>query len=88
MIAEPTPLLDPVTAQRVKHVLTQALRNGCLVREAKGEARGYLKAIRPALPQLHVAKAIDELLAEPDPLLGDLIHCEMDAHAQPPGSCG
>jgi hypothetical protein len=85
VIDEPPPLLDPVSAHRVKGILAQALRNGCLVREAKGEARVYLKAISPALPRAHVAEAIDELLAELDPPLGDLIHCEMKANAEPSG---
>lgn len=85
MIEQPSPLLDPVSAHRVENVLAQALRGGRTVREAKGEARGCLKAISPALPQMHVAKAIDELLAELDPLLGDLIHCEPDARAEPSG---
>lgn len=80
-----TSILDPVSAHRVRSVLAQALRSGCLVREAKGEARGYLKAISPALPHATVAGVIDSLLAELDPLLGDLIHCEMDAHAEPLG---
>jgi hypothetical protein len=57
MIDRPPPLLDPVSAHCVKQVLAQALRGGCTVREAKGEARGYLKAISPALPQTQVAEA-------------------------------
>lgn len=85
MIDQPPPLLDAVSAHRVKNVLAQALRGGCTVREAKGEARGYLKAISPALPQTHVAEAINELLAELDPLLDDLIHCEPDARVEAPG---
>lgn len=84
MIDQPPPLLDAVSAHRVKNVLAQALRGGCTVREAKGEARGYLKAISPALPQTHVAEAINELLAELDPLLDDLIHCEPDARVEAP----
>jgi hypothetical protein len=81
----PPPLLDPVTAHRVRHMLAQSLRGGCTVREGMWEARGYLKAVSPALPQTHVAEAVEELLAELDPLLGDLIHCEPDARAEPPG---
>jgi hypothetical protein len=85
-MTDPTPsLVDPVTAHRVRNTLAQALRGGCTLVEAKGEARGYLKAISPALPQAHVAEVIGQLLADLDPLLGDPIHGEPDARAEPPG---
>ena len=81
---ETPPLVDPVTAHRLRRALAQALRNGCTLREAKGEGRGYLKAISPALPQSHVAEVIDGLLAELDPVLGDMAHGGADARAEPP----
>jgi hypothetical protein len=85
-MSEPMPpLVDPVTAHRLRHTLAQALRGGCTLGEAKGEARGYLKAISPALPQAQVAEVISQLFSELDLLLDDLIHCEPDARAEPPG---
>jgi hypothetical protein len=76
--------MDPVTAHRVRHTLAQALRGGCTLGEAKGEARGYLKAISPALSQAYVAEVIDQFLAELDPLPDGLAHCTLDARAEPP----
>ncbi|KAA2211320.1 hypothetical protein [Teichococcus oryzae] len=78
-------LLDPVTEHRVRQTLQLALREGCTVREAKGEARGYLRALSPAMPQAHIVEAVDGILAEIDPMLNDLADCEPDGRRTPPG---
>ncbi|MCI0752376.1 hypothetical protein [Teichococcus vastitatis] len=82
---QPQFLLDPVTAHRVRHALAQALRAGCTVREAKGEARGYLRAVRPAMPRNHLANAVDGLLGELDPVLEERVRCDSDDASEPPG---
>ncbi|ONG56043.1 hypothetical protein BKE38_06850 [Pseudoroseomonas deserti] len=79
-----TTLIDPVAAVRVRSVINQALRAGSTIRDARSEGRGYLRALCPSLPRQQVSEAVDCILAELDPMFGDLMLCEADRHAPPP----
>ncbi|MFC3124309.1 hypothetical protein ACFOD4_04485 [Pseudoroseomonas globiformis] len=78
-----TLLIPPTTAFRVRRVIQQAL-DTATVREAAGEGRGFLRALCPALPATVVAQAVEDILADLDPFLPDLLDCEPDAR-KPPG---